>query len=191
MLAYASEASITISGDPTRLRQVLNNLLVNALKFTHSGEVILRVSLYAETSDEVVFRFDVRDTGIGIPQAVQAGLFDPFSQADASTTRKYGGTGLGLTISKKLVEGMQGKIEIESEPGKGSPSLSRRNSDGRRLPVPCENPTAAAGRRARTRRRRQCDQLRRGREQLEILGDDRRDRRERRPGAGRDASAGR
>ncbi len=120
MLAYASEASMTISGDPTRLRQVLNNLLVNALKFTHSGEVILRVSLQAETSDEVVFRFDVRDTGIGIPHAVQAGLFAPFSQADASTTRKYGGTGLGLTISKKLVEQMQGKIEIESEPGKGS-----------------------------------------------------------------------
>jgi two-component system, NtrC family, sensor kinase len=120
MLAYAIEASITITGDPTRLRQVLNNLLVNALKFTHSGEVILRVTLYAETSDEVVFRFDVRDTGIGISRAVQPGLFDPFAQADASTTRKYGGTGLGLTISKKLVEMMQGKIEIESEPGKGS-----------------------------------------------------------------------
>jgi two-component system, NtrC family, sensor kinase len=121
MLEYEGEASTTISGDPLRLRQVLNNLLGNALKFTHAGEVILRVSPQAEASDEVVgFRFEVRDTGIGIPKEVQAGLFNPFSQADASTTRKYGGTGLGLTISKKLVEGMQGKIEIESEPGNGS-----------------------------------------------------------------------
>ncbi len=135
MLAYASEASMTISGDPTRLRQVLNNLLVNALKFTPAGEVILRVSLQAETSDEVVFRFDVRDTGIGIPQAVQAGLFAPFSQADASTTRKYGGTGLGLTISKKLVEQMQGKIEIESEPGRGS-TFSFTAKFGRPPPAP-------------------------------------------------------
>ncbi|MGA6971928.1 MAG: response regulator [Candidatus Binatus sp.] len=121
MLEYEGEASTTVSGDPLRLRQVLNNLLGNALKFTHAGEVILRVSPQPETSDEVVgFRFEVRDTGIGIPKEVQAGLFNPFSQADASTTRKYGGTGLGLTISKKLVEGMQGKIEIESEPGNGT-----------------------------------------------------------------------
>jgi signal transduction histidine kinase/DNA-binding response OmpR family regulator len=121
MLEYDGEASTTISGDPLRLRQVLNNLLGNALKFTHAGEVILRVSPQAETSDEIIgFRFEVRDTGIGIPKEVQAALFDPFSQADASTTRKYGGTGLGLTISKKLVEGMQGKIEIESELGNGS-----------------------------------------------------------------------
>ena len=120
MLAYSSEVSTTVSGDPTRLRQVLNNLLVNALKFTHSGEVILRVFMQSETPDAVVFRFEVRDTGIGISLAAQAGLFTSFAQADASTTRKYGGTGLGLTISKKLVEGMHGEIEIESEPGKGS-----------------------------------------------------------------------
>jgi DNA-binding response OmpR family regulator len=120
MLAYTGEVSATIVGDPTRLRQVLNNLIVNALKFTDSGEVIPRVPMEAETLEEVIFRFEVRDTGIGIPLAVQAGLFDPFSQADASTTRKYGRTGHGLTISKKLVEGMKGKIEFASEPGKGS-----------------------------------------------------------------------
>jgi signal transduction histidine kinase/FixJ family two-component response regulator len=120
MLAYTSEVSTTISGDPTRLRQVLNNLIVNALKFTRSGEVILRTSMQAETPDEIVVRFEVRDTGIGIPAVVQSALFVPFSQADPSTTRKYGGSGLGLTISKMLVEGMGGKIEVESEPGKGS-----------------------------------------------------------------------
>ena len=75
MLAYGSEVSTTVSGDPLRLRQVLNNLLVNALKFTHSGEVILRVFIRANRTTTVVFRFEVRDTGIGIPQAAQAGLF--------------------------------------------------------------------------------------------------------------------
>ena len=120
MLSYATDVPTTISGDPHRLRQVLNNLIMNALKFTHSGEVILRASQQSETPDEIILRFEVRDTGIGIPLAVQDGLFDPFSQADASTTRKYGGTGLGLAISKKLVAGMKGKIEIESEPGKGA-----------------------------------------------------------------------
>jgi signal transduction histidine kinase/two-component SAPR family response regulator len=120
ILAYSSQVATTVSGDPNRLRQVLNNLIGNALKFTQFGEVILCVSIHEETPEELIFRFEVRDTGIGIPLAVQAALFDPFSQADASTTRKYGGTGLGLTISKKLVEHMQGKIEIESEPGTGS-----------------------------------------------------------------------
>ena len=142
MLDYRIEESTTISGDPHRLRQVLNNLLVNALKFTHAGEVILRVSRQAETSEEVVFRFEVRDTGIGIPKAVQSGLFDPFSQADASTTRKYGGTGLGLTISKKLVEGMKGKIEIESEPGNGS-TVSFTAKFGRPAPAPAHESKAS------------------------------------------------
>ena len=149
MLEYGSRASMTISGDPLRLRQILNNLLGNALKFTHAGEVILRVYASAETADEVSFNFKVRDTGIGIPLAVQAGLFAPFSQADASTTRKYGGTGLGLTISKKLAEGMHGKIEIESEPGKGS-TFSFAASFGRPAAPPAREPKDAqlAGMRA-------------------------------------------
>jgi DNA-binding response OmpR family regulator len=149
MLAYTDEVATTISGDPTRLRQVLNNLIVNALKFTHSGEVIVRVSMSAETADEIVIRFEVRDTGIGIPLAVQSALFNPFSQADASTTRKYGGTGLGLTICKKLVEGMSGKIEIESELGKGS-LFHFTASFGRpaKPPVQKSNAYPLAGRRA-------------------------------------------
>ena len=120
ILEYACEISTTVSGDPNRLRQILNNLIGNALKFTDSGEVILRVCRLPDESNQVVFRFEVRDSGIGIPLASQAWLFNPFAQADASTTRKYGGTGLGLTISAKLVEGMKGKIEIESAPGRGS-----------------------------------------------------------------------
>jgi signal transduction histidine kinase/FixJ family two-component response regulator len=120
ILAYTSDISTTISGDPNRLRRVLTNLIGNAMKFTQTGEVILRVSQQAEARDEIILRFEIRDTGIGIPLDVQAALFNPFSQADASTTRKYGGTGLGLTISAKLVDGMKGRVEIESEPGKGS-----------------------------------------------------------------------
>ncbi len=154
MIEYDGEVSVTISGDPHRLRQVLNNLLVNALKFTHAGEVLLRVSRLSETSDvetsdEVGFRFEVRDTGIGIPKAAQVGLFDPFSQADASTTRKYGGTGLGLTISKKLVEGMKGKIEIESDPGNGSTfSFTARFGRPATAPSPESKASLLAGVRA-------------------------------------------
>ncbi|HEX3409492.1 MAG TPA: response regulator, partial [Candidatus Binataceae bacterium] len=105
VLAYQGDLSTMVSGDPYRLRQVLNNLLGNAMKFTDVGEVILRVSPGEETPDELLFKFEVQDTGIGIPLAVQSSLFNPFSQADASTTRKYGGTGLGLTISAKLAQG--------------------------------------------------------------------------------------
>jgi two-component system sensor histidine kinase/response regulator len=120
VLAVAGGVPAIVSGDPNRLRQVLNNLIGNALKFTTGGEVAVSVTAQARTADKVTIRFAIRDTGIGIPEALQAALFSPFSQADASTTRKYGGTGLGLTISAKLAERMEGKIDIESVSGEGS-----------------------------------------------------------------------
>ncbi len=107
-------------GDPARLRQILNNLLVNAMKFTHEGSISLRVDLVEDRGDEVVVKFQVKDTGIGIASDKKALIFERFTQADGSTTRKYGGTGLGTTISKQLVELMGGRIGVESEPGKGS-----------------------------------------------------------------------
>jgi len=120
ILAIAGNVPAIVLGDSHRLRQVLNNLVGNALKFTESGEVAVSVSVQGQVHDKITIRFGVRDTGIGIPLAAQAALFNAFSQADASTTRKYGGTGLGLTISNKLVAGMKGKIELESAVGAGS-----------------------------------------------------------------------
>ncbi len=109
-----------LRGDPVRLRQIIVNLFNNAVKFTERGEVEIRVSLEEELEDEVVLRFVVRDTGIGIPAEKAANLFQVFSQVDSSTTRKYGGTGLGLSISKNLAEMMQGGIGVESDYGAGS-----------------------------------------------------------------------
>lgn len=132
-----------LQGDPGRLRQVLLNLAGNAVKFTSEGEVALRVSLEQEAAQEVVLRFSVRDTGIGIPADKLNLLFQKFTQVDASTTRRYGGTGLGLAISKQLAELMGGAIGVQSEPGCGSEfwftarldkqlpeALSRRRSSG-------------------------------------------------------------
>ena len=107
-------------GDPTRLRQVLLNLLGNAIKFTESGEVALRVTPDADSSVPGALRFTISDTGIGIPGEKLGAVFERFTQADSSTTRRYGGSGLGLTISKRLVELMGGRIWVESEVGKGS-----------------------------------------------------------------------
>ena len=107
-------------GDPTRLRQVLLNLLGNAIKFTESGEVTLRVAPDTNPSVPTALRFTVSDTGIGIPREKLARVFERFTQADSSTTRRFGGSGLGLTISKRLVELMGGRIWVESEVGKGS-----------------------------------------------------------------------
>jgi two-component system, sensor histidine kinase and response regulator len=107
-------------GDSGRLRQILANLVQNAIKFTDHGEVLIRTELLQLTESEISLRFSVTDTGIGIPPDRQKAIFERFIQADGSTTRKYGGTGLGLTISKQLAEMMSGKIGVDSEVGKGS-----------------------------------------------------------------------
>jgi CheY-like chemotaxis protein/anti-sigma regulatory factor (Ser/Thr protein kinase) len=107
-------------GDSLHLSQVLTNLITNAVKFTHSGEVIVRIRSLSQSKQKVKLRFSVIDTGVGVdPEALQS-LFDSFTQADSSIKRNYGGTGLGLTISKRLVELMGGHIKVESRPDKGS-----------------------------------------------------------------------
>src|SRR4029450_6665302 len=130
-----------VIGDPGRLRQVLVNLVGNAIKFTEAGTVTVKITRLAGDRDLVELHFEVIDTGIGIPADKQNIIFDPFSQADGSTTRKYGGTGLGLAIVTQLVEMMGGRLWVESEEGKGSTfhftlSLSSaRHEDLRELPV--------------------------------------------------------
>ncbi len=114
------EVPAGVIGDPARLRQVLVNLVGNAIKFTERGEVEVSVRTEAESVEGTILRFSVRDTGIGIPSDKQHKVFNAFSQADSSTTRKYGGTGLGLTIANQLVALMGGKIWVESDLGKGS-----------------------------------------------------------------------
>ncbi len=111
---------LPVRGDPVRLRQVLGNLVGNAVKFTERGGVTLAVRRLGETPAQHLLRFEVRDTGIGIDPDIQARLFRAFSQADASTTRLYGGTGLGLAICKRIVDLMGGRIGVESEPSRGS-----------------------------------------------------------------------
>jgi CheY-like chemotaxis protein/nitrogen-specific signal transduction histidine kinase len=109
-----------LQGDPNRLRQILNNLISNAIKFISVGEVLVRVTKAKEASDDVLVFFEVIDTGIGIPTELQGRLFLPFVQVEGSTSRRYGGTGLGLVISAQLVEQMCGEIGFESAPRKGS-----------------------------------------------------------------------
>ena len=109
-----------LTGDPIRLRQVLTNLLGNAVKFTEQGEIVLTVARDQLRDGRVALRFSVRDTGIGIPRDRQSAIFEAFTQVDGSSTRKYGGTGLGLTIANELVALMDGRMWVESEPGHGS-----------------------------------------------------------------------
>jgi len=115
-----SDVPQKVSGDPIRLKQVLNNLVSNAVKFTKTGEISITVKLVSEDKDTVTVNFDVKDTGIGISDSAKEKIFEAFTQADASATRKFGGTGLGLTISKKIVEMMNGKISLTSKLGEGS-----------------------------------------------------------------------
>ncbi|EAT12600.1 response regulator [Bermanella marisrubri] len=109
-----------VKGDPSRIRQIITNLISNAIKFTHQGEVLIRVSLQEYSLDQWQVNFSVKDSGIGITQGQQKKLFDAFSQADSSTTREYGGTGLGLAIVKKLCEAMDGQIRVKSKMNIGS-----------------------------------------------------------------------
>jgi signal transduction histidine kinase/CheY-like chemotaxis protein len=119
-VAIRPEVPIVLKGDPGRLRQVICNLVSNAVKFTEQGKVLVRVGVDQEQDDGVSLQVAVSDTGIGIPQQAQASLFDPFTQADSSVTRKYGGTGLGLAIVASLVRQMGGAIGMTSAPGAGS-----------------------------------------------------------------------
>ena len=119
-ILFHYEVPTRVVGDPARLRQILLNLVSNAVKFTEKGEIVVRVTLEDLREDKETVRFEVQDTGIGIPEDRIDSLFRPFTQVDASTTRKYGGTGLGLAICRELVEAMEGRIEVRSQPGKGS-----------------------------------------------------------------------
>ena len=121
-LSYTMEENISkwVVGDSVRLKQILLNLVGNAVKFTEKGAVTLSCNISSADAHSQTLLFEVTDTGIGIPEDAQGTVFEQFTQADSSVTRKYGGTGLGLTISKKLVEALQGEIGVKSEPGKGS-----------------------------------------------------------------------
>jgi signal transduction histidine kinase len=135
-----------VVGDPGRVRQIITNLVTNSIKFTDSGHVRFAVRKDSETEDTVTIRFTVEDTGVGLQDEFKKGLFQPFSQGDPSTARKFGGTGLGLTISKNLVELMHGQITLESTPGQGTAAefwipFRKHVSQERRPSVPISAPS--------------------------------------------------
>jgi two-component system sensor histidine kinase/response regulator len=149
-LAHVSSAiPDLLRGDPLRLGQILTNLINNAVKFTERGEVRLEIELLEQTGEKVQLKFSVHDTGIGMTKEQASRLFQPFSQADMSTTRKHGGTGLGLTISRRLVELM---VWLESEPGVGSIfiftiwlEVSHGSVTGRVVPIQFADSESARG----------------------------------------------
>jgi signal transduction histidine kinase/ligand-binding sensor domain-containing protein/CheY-like chemotaxis protein/HPt (histidine-containing phosphotransfer) domain-containing protein len=144
IVAPATALTHLVLGDPLRLGQVLGNLVGNAIKFTRQGEICLQCDVLETHGDSVVIKLSVRDTGMGMPPEVVKRIFDPFTQGDESTTRKFGGTGLGLTICRELVELMGGKIEVSSEPQIGSTfsvTLRMQLADERPAAAPWMGPT--------------------------------------------------
>jgi signal transduction histidine kinase/CheY-like chemotaxis protein len=119
-MEYPNEVPRNFKGDPTRIRQIIINLVGNAVKFTDKGEIAVKVWGYNEAVDRAILNFSVKDTGVGIPREKQEEIFEAFTQVDSSITRQYGGSGLGLTITRSLIRMMGGDIRVESEPGKGA-----------------------------------------------------------------------
>ena len=133
-MRHRPDVPFGVIGDPTRLQQVLMNLVGNALKFTERGQVVVAVREDSRTEGSTRLHVSVTDTGIGIPPDKHEAIFEAFRQADGSTTRRFGGTGLGLTISATLVRLMGGRIWVESEPGAGSTFPFHRGARRRRRP---------------------------------------------------------
>jgi len=120
LICYVDELPTFVEGDGGRLRQILNNLISNAIAFTTEGEIVVRASRLPDENNKQVFQFDVQDTGAGIPPEQQATLFEAFTQADTSTTRRHGGVGIGLAISQQLIDKMGGQISFRSRLGEGT-----------------------------------------------------------------------
>ncbi len=147
-LTVDDDVDAAVIGDPDRLRQILLNLLSNAVKFTHHGSVVLRVSVAERSGASRLLSFAVEDTGVGIPAERLAAIFEPFEQADGSSTRRYGGTGLGLSIARKLVELMGGTLTVESTQGVGSRFTFTMRVEATELPTPAVKAAAADAARA-------------------------------------------